>query len=40
VQGLKDQLAERRESDDVMNRLFKDPQFMAVLRTKLHEMKA
>jgi integrase len=39
VQGLKDQLSERRESDDVMNKLFQDPQFMRVLRAKLKEMK-
>lgn len=30
----------RRESDQVMDQLFQDPQFMAVLRRKLREMKA
>jgi hypothetical protein len=38
VQGLKRQLTERRESDDVMNRLFEDPQFITMLREKLREM--
>jgi integrase len=44
VQGLKDQLqtvaSSRRESDQVMDQLFQDPQFMAMLRQKLQEMNA